>query len=125
MIRPEELRIGNLVYIPGTGQALPITAINMDLGVWVNRSLGLLGFDQIDPIELTEDWMLKFGFVKKWDNMPGLGIIEFYEHQLCKHRITPQLRMPIVGLDIKSVHQLQNLYFALTGEELTVNPIVK
>lgn len=49
MITPQELRINNLIYIPDTDQILPITAINMDLGVWVNRLLGVLGFDQISP----------------------------------------------------------------------------
>lgn len=67
------------------------------------------------PIPLNEEWLLKFGFVKLdlpsksyflngiiIDHYPwGYGIV-FYNK--CK---------------LNYVHQLQNLYFALTNEELT------
>ncbi|MCQ9638622.1 hypothetical protein MP478_04405 [Chryseobacterium sp. WG14] len=118
-MKPQELRIGNLVYIPSTDQTLPITAINMDIGVWVNRSLGVLGFDQISPIELTEEWLIKFGF-----KHTGGG---FYTHlpsliQMCNISdmfFQCGFKDESIG-NMYFVHQLQNLYFALVGEELTI-----
>ena len=127
MIAPQELRLGNLIYIPDTDQILPITAMNMDLGVWVNRSLGVLGFDQIEPIELTEYWLFKMGFDllhsgkfrKVYDLLKdsrfgysdnfGLANIESAVTFGCKD-----------FTHIKYVHQIQNLYIALTREELTI-----
>jgi hypothetical protein len=65
-------------------------------------------------IPLTEEWLLKFGFEKQtaW-------------YRFGKHAINPTIanlyefkNIPIK--EIEYVHQLQNLYFALTGEELTL-----
>lgn len=76
-----------------------------------------------NPIPLTEEWLLKFGFKLNmdWFNWnAAIGENEIGDFKLAlrhtddfgwfyKSRCTP----------IKYVHQLQNLYFALTGEELT------
>ena len=71
-----------------------------------------------EPIPLTEEWLLKFGFDSKtlifrngnftmtWGN--GGDYIDF---------------QTIAGsymIHVAHVHQLQNLYFALTGEELEI-----
>lgn len=77
--------------------------------------------DDIMPIPLTHEWLERFGYVKdttdkKWYKLP--------------HHLPPiyQWKAGAFGMDglplnVKSleyVHQLQNLYFALTGEELTI-----
>jgi hypothetical protein len=71
-----------------------------------------------EPIPITEEWLIKFGFEKnsywfKDDNMLRFGLIDNKLH--CS-----------IGNDengflynrINYIHQLQNLYFALTGQEL-------
>ena len=62
--------------------------------------------EQYEPIPLTEECLLRFGFESKnpvlFTNSDGDS---FY----------------LDDTKIKHVHQLQNLYFALTGEELTYN----
>ena len=114
-MKANELRIGNLVYLVDKEK------------VW--EILDGYEIDKCDenpftrPIPLTEEWLLKFGFEIKLDNFnwnAGIGINEIGDFKLAlrhtdnfgwfyKSRCTP----------IKYVHQLQNLYFALTGEELT------
>ena len=73
------------------------------------------------PIPLTEEWLLKFGFEKQhneddFDYWFKKGFCDdiFWEHSegFC-HNLN-------YGGEIKYVHQLQNLYFALTGEELVL-----
>lgn len=73
-------------------------------------------------IPLTEEWLVKFGFEKRED--------DFYKYPLCIDFIYSNLSVLIYDgrnyfVDshdkIKYVHQLQNLYFALTGEELSIN----
>ena len=68
------------------------------------------------PIPLTEEWLLKFGFQDRF--------------LLCdNHKIDYEIteRSEIIfwlnenGINLEFVHQLQNLYFALTGEELKIN----
>lgn len=72
--------------------------------------------DDFTPITLTEDILLKCGFAgfamlindgDKFEVSPILGCA-WYEALLISNRVT-------------YLHQLQNLYFALTGEELICN----
>jgi len=73
--------------------------------------------DYYQPIPLTEEWLLKFGFVAKNEgylcsNKKVYLSDDFYYYCLyfdCEDVI-----------EIKYVHSLQNLYFALTGEELKI-----
>tara|TARA_R110000850_G_scaffold27360_2_gene77375 strand:- start:54 stop:419 length:366 start_codon:yes stop_codon:yes gene_type:complete len=73
------------------------------------------------PIPLTEEWLLKFGFEKpyfswmcdkfhltEWDEYPLHWIVSFNKNNA------------VIVLKLKHVHQLQNLYFALTNEELII-----
>lgn len=134
MIAPQELKINNLVYVPGTDQIVPITTINMDIGVIVNRSLRMLSFSEIEPIELTEEWMMKFGFeredtgsVSAQFNIGLNPVTHDYLFSLIwfkDYKNDYELKgFPFYRnghFTLKYVHQLQNLYFALTGEELTI-----
>jgi hypothetical protein len=66
-----------------------------------------------DPIPLTEEWLLKFGFkIDKQHECDfasiGVFTISFRDNFFYDYT------------NLKYVHQLQNLYFALTGEELTI-----
>ncbi len=78
--------------------------------------------DRFEPIPLTEEWLLKFGFINDidedwrndilrlnadWNNEEGWFFYVNY------NGLRPSEH-------IKHVHQLQNLYFALTGEELII-----
>jgi len=81
----------------------------------------------IEPIQLTEEWLLRFGFKLEKD------VDYFYVIKTKQKGITlevePNGRTILFDnknikfidiLPIKYVHQLQNLYFAITGEELEV-----
>lgn len=82
----------------------------------------------IEPIELSEEWLLKFGFEKKSWKSQGIVIECFYYE---KNGIIIYLIEKGFEIEIKQgddqfnlfrvwnhVHQLQNLYFALTRSEL-------
>lgn len=64
----------------------------------------------LHPIELTEEWLLKLGFKPFVKDFTLKGII------IHKRKRGWVLRKSVP--EIKYVHQLQNLYFALKGEEL-------
>jgi len=76
------------------------------------------------PIPLTEEWLEKFGFEKEktlnifwaW-NLDRLRISKLEENDICDVTYTT---IGDLYLTIQSVHQLQNLYFALTGQELEI-----
>jgi hypothetical protein len=74
--------------------------------------------EQYEPVKLTEDWLVRrFGLEK----------YEFDNGKLPQYRLENRLIVVRGGFfydygtsaELKYVHQLQNLYFALTGEELT------
>lgn len=75
-----------------------------------------------EPITLTEEWLLKFGFVKTSSRsfegeIGALTIIaRFYSKWYLEIRDGLYL-----GGRIQYVHEYQNLYFAWTGQELEVN----
>ncbi len=119
-MKPLELRINNLIYIPKTGQIAEIAFVDMIGRIGVNKdvlNLGQLIIEDLEPIPLEEEWLTRFGFEKT-------------SHGFYRYPIEVRTNGPVVtmlghksslrniGLNPKYVHQLQNLYFALTGEEL-------
>tara|TARA_R110000796_G_scaffold58965_5_gene135843 strand:+ start:3162 stop:3488 length:327 start_codon:yes stop_codon:yes gene_type:complete len=67
------------------------------------------------PIPLTEEWLVKFGFENAEDDgVIGFNGLYFWDRE-------DGYSLIISGTPVKHVHQLQNLYFALTNEELTIN----
>ena len=86
------------------------------------------------PIPLTEEWLLKFGFdledndlyilVVKTSNKYRMDLWTRTERNLTIWLSVSQGNDPDQTdtelKHIKHVHQLQNLYFALTEEELTI-----
>lgn len=114
----KELRLGNLVM--SSGNNCTVVAIHEDEGVSVLGSDFYLTENESDlqPIPLTEEWLLKFGFktmiVEDYDIfLLGGFLIEVYTDTcvVCFDNVEIT--------KIKYVHSLQNLFFALTGTELT------
>lgn len=79
----------------------------------------------ISPIQLTEEWLLKFGF--EWNKeTKTYEHKDFYPWHVSKSinidiqnwQVFNYVLKAVANRKIKYVHQLQNLYFALTGEEL-------
>lgn len=118
-MKANELRIGNLVKCKISNDASIYTVMGLDglhLRVYLNAPRDTFhDEDKIRPIHLTENWLIKLGFDdngnKKWIH-PKFGFLLIQSLRFYKSGVLPEIRY---------VHQLQNLYFALTGEELTVN----
>lgn len=110
MIKASELRIGNYYKAPIEITGSIEAKINFNKERIFALSLGsmvlLYEFNLLDllkPIPLTEEWLKKLGFEKDGE-VPKIIIIDDYQ-------IYPNAK-------VAYVHQIQNLYFALTGEEL-------
>lgn len=128
-IRANELRIGNFVMDRG-GKVLLIDHWEYENKISEKRVDGLHPFTEfveyLQPIALTEEWLLKFGFEK---NLNSNNIIYYILAGKClleynlTHNIADIVKKVHLDLfiEIKYVNQLQNLYFALTGEELEIN----
>ncbi len=121
----KELRAGNIVI--WNFKEIALVAYN----VYQIEIASNFDKARVKPIKLTEEWLLKLGFEHvvllledcyrlelpndEKHTYPfffyskSMGNLELLEAEH-EHTITT----------VKYVHQLQNLYFALTGEELTI-----
>ena len=117
MINAKELRIGNLLQCAGSDNYFEVTADDLQ---FIDS-----GSSKAKPIPLTEDWLLKFGFQQKCVSQTPycLNGFSIYPNDNNKHCILYYKSVEII--ELKSVHQLQNLYFGLTGTELELNETTK
>jgi hypothetical protein len=124
-MKPTELRIGNYVWDDYSGEMI-VRLISLDY-VDCSKTIDLPSgrFFEIHPIPLTEDWLKKFGF-EKTNALPEC-LSKISDHYEWVNKIEYEIRQNksdlkfiecYLGKEIKYVHSLQNLYFALTGKEL-------
>ena len=122
-----ELRIGNLFIDNKTKTIISVIGLTEEI---ITFSGHFKNDWQAEPIPLTEEWLLKFGFESYNQKSYKLNIIldnkdtflVFYSHSggnIMMSINDPKNDYNLIR-EIKHVHQLQNLYFALTGEELEI-----
>ena len=130
MIDIRELRCGNIVRC----------SVSNDAGKYRVLSLnGYLNEIQLDgvrqgewhkenkvlPLVLTEELLIELGFIEANDDIYGGWLFKFSLRDYIRIRKDNQkfyYNSPFSEhVYIKSVHQLQNLIFALTGRELILN----
>lgn len=77
--------------------------------------------EDYSPIPLTEEWLVKLGFAEHEFNKKDFyyGNYSVTTFTGFKFWIVDSVDAPCY-VEIKYVHSLQNLYFALTGEDLVV-----
>ena len=126
-MKAEELRIGSLYMSVKFG--VPVKWELTDFTQLDKLSDGAYNDPPIDrmiqPIVLTEEWLLKLGF----EVVEGSDPDNFWstKHKETGMEIGQEIRNELYffnGYDIATyiqyVHELQNLYFDLTGNELTL-----
>jgi hypothetical protein len=135
MIPINELRINNYVYYNNEHNEIGIitklvTELITDINyVGINNRIDVHYLNKhINPIPLTEELLIKFNFKER------KGIINFSDWYTGENTFTNDWLFSICQFKdenkfffkngfhiIKYVHELQNLYYALTKEELTFN----
>lgn len=127
-MKENELRLNNLVmYNYKTDLLSKVTWIQEgSINVVFDRQPDLVnGFvcspNDLIPISITKEWLVKAGFKLCEDFKKGVYSDYYFKYPLkiriIRDSISLFYRLELVQ-NIKFVHQLQNLYFALTGEEL-------
>lgn len=139
----QDLRIGNYVVYEATTHIVSAIGRSGIYSWWVKDGEPVIEyclkdaggvqvedpyFDQIsnyEPMPITEEWLLKFGFEKStldgdntWLNL-RYRYLTFSSDESVEFK---KVYLTVSRMDIicEYVHELQNLYFALTGEELTI-----
>lgn len=123
-ITPQDLRFGNIIQT-NKGLLLQVHGINIltakcsfqnikegETNYYYNYN-----YKDLEPVELTDEILLRLGFVlvngyyHKNDIWIGKNKIFWYDTDQ-RHGF----------VELKYLHQLQNLYFALCGKELELKP---
>lgn len=147
MIDPKELRIGNYLCDPeqendGVIQVEEIRGYGKDgktIGIQFRRASCWSVIEEdcgILPIPLTPEWLERMGFIDKpaaFDNSSNPywaknAVILTYAETPPENTYLPGIGFTYNGKHLVShvkewiqyVHQLQNLYFSLTGNELEI-----
>ncbi len=120
-MKKEELMYGNkLLFLNEVVTFSNISQIREDGIFWIKTiepKIDSKSF-HFKPIPLTEEWLLKFGFVQSQDidTIFGLKLNDFW--YINEFQIRNNFNSILLDFELKYVHQLQNLYFALTGTHL-------
>lgn len=124
MIDAKELRIGNCILLRGA----PV----MVAGIPNLYKLLILGeqyaveVEKFGPIPLTEELLLKccFAYNSIDDCFDGLNLrVRIFGDSICAFigfEVASGKKWYDANLEVKSLHQLQNIYFDLTGKELEI-----
>ena len=117
-MKAQDLKIGNWVQFRHTETPVLIT-----LGDFV-REYKEEHLEDYEPIPLTEEWLERFGFEQMKLYTGDKCFVKEKFCVLCDGQLKNyDLRLTFdsdqtIRIKLDYVHQLQNLYFALTGEEL-------
>ena len=120
-MKKEELMYGNkLLFLNEVVTFSHISQIREDGIFWIKTiepKIDSKSF-HFKPIPITEEWLLKFGFVQSQDidTIFGLKLNDFW--YINEFQIRNNFNSILLDFELKYVHQLQNLYFALTGTHL-------
>ena len=120
-MKKEELMYGNkLLFLNEVVTFSHISQIREDGIFWIKTIESKIDSKSFHfkPIPITEEWLLKFGFFK-YNNAyvlekPNENIMNF-KFSIWSDFTYNSSEFPV---ELKYVHQLQNLYFALTGTHL-------
>ena len=121
-MKANELRIGNMINSYGKDRLMEHNDFSV-FALYESKKEE----PPYNPIPLTEEWLLKFGFKRSPANnsiyLPVPELKAEIHYEMFRKQLVCVLYCStgsFIPNDIKYVHQLQNLYFALTGEELTI-----
>lgn len=121
-----ELRIGNLLNL--NGEIVEVLTISKtSIRVKINNELEdiLCNINELKPIPVTEEWLVKLGFHESSFSKLQLSVLEYgwigYRHGKLYLCYCDGGDAQGQDLDhIEQIHQLQNLYVGLTNWELEI-----
>lgn len=128
-MKATELRLGNLINTKNPNMnPFKIEAIEREKAGGYNNFGSFVYWycNDFEPIPLTEEWLLKFGFAHKFDNIYTYpfrisdNLVVEMKFEGWAENISLFTNGFFSSNSVKYVHQLQNLYFSLTGQELTI-----
>ncbi len=118
-MKATDLRIGN--YVNYLGEVQEVTGIDSEYVYLDTITFDYVEHDEIEPIPITEEWLLKLGFEPEEEDSA------YYFSEECEYLqvvnyvdgfVFEKENTELVSLNY--IHELQNLYHAITGNELEI-----
>lgn len=136
MIKAEELRIGNIIRFPFIDKDVKVIGIALTndnickIQIETDGSPIMEREPVFEPIPITEEWLRRFWFSMRggYSYYPNKEIDSFHQITFKDNKIELECEDSWYTIDfpfIKYIHQLQNLFFSLTGQELTQSQLTK
>lgn len=131
-IEIKEIRVSNLLKCTDFDGYIEVAEIGKERVRCANDSG--YSYDMLEGIDLDESWLLKLGFEKDKHHNNYSKTYHSWASWEDAHNLV--IRLPdtrratieagqdsevYIGVLVNEVHQLQNLWYALTGTELTIN----
>lgn len=124
-MKASDLRINNWVIEKSTGKEIRVGAIN-DISISplipnckVSKAKQVLLYDWIEPIPLTEEWLLKFGSEERNKNMFIYSRFRLTRKEGYKYWHITERGFSTYLTKIEFVHEWQNFVFTMDNQELT------
>lgn len=123
-----ELRVGSVVTHPLFGKPTVVKAIAFN-GLYIGTKDGLpLHIDDFKPVEITDKVLELLKFVRMTDTASGIGEFDWWETDDVSLTHLHKGLYGIEGLSsikpMRYVHELQNAYFVITGNELDTKELL-
>lgn len=130
-IKPQDLRIGNLVrHAPLEQKVWAVTELyEFGASLKAEDEIGAMNYEQISPIPLTHELVENLGYKPIKGTDCFINDLETLEIDIMDKEKAPNYNGAWITFDItfaclciscRYLHELQNLYWAATGEELDV-----
>lgn len=123
MLKESELRIGNIIQLVfsdhtniGIVESISTQSIQLNV-IYSDGKNKLADNSERQGVPLTEEWLKRFGFEEINHIVDG---VIYKKDWLRITKYSADWRGGHLKEKPQFVHQLQNLFFALTGEELTI-----
>jgi hypothetical protein len=122
MIAANELRIGNLINYVRNDLVVKTKVVDHNLLAILINPENTIDIAYHYGIELNEECLLRFGFIKHglYYHFPNHEIFKLEQHKLKNAYWLKHGYESLDSVRINYVHQLQNLFFALTQKELEI-----
>ena len=116
-----DLRIGNVIS-NGIKEGAVFSISQGLVLIKSEQETNYLGATPLDltPVALTDDYLIRLGFVKKTLFTKGVFDIGLTGDDFYRGVMTCRIDKNVC-VKLKSVHELQNLYHAITREELSID----
>jgi len=124
-MKPTELRINNWVMYDGRYFQIDSVGSELPFLKTIEFGVGVVTYDNIQPIPLTEEILLKCGFNKRPEYFYGkrIGSNNWLEINISEKRtiiFTVNGTTYVELINVKHLNELQNLFYSLSGEELNI-----